>query len=929
MKKSIKTRLVIYNVSVIVVLVSILGGLSFYSFNEYLWENGRSKLEENIHHVNEEIYHFIQSKKSVIDRLSERKIVKDYSNTYRYSVLKEHLSIYKNEFPVISYVNENGEEELKLINGNESKETDNYKNSPVFTATRKKPNKVLVFPVENSRELNVPVFKMAIFRYNYFGDEFAGMIVVTIPFKKIEEILKKDVILEKEFIVILDSSANILYSSINGFHSSNIGGEGGVSNILKSKYENRGKGFFRSELLGIDALIAYEAVELFEWTLFLAMPYKEFVSYPNKVRNYSIVAFLIASLFGWLMISVISRNITSPLERLSQSAYKIADGEPLQDIEIDTYGEIQELVDSFNQMIVDLRKTTISRDYMDRIVSSMSESLIVTSPDGVIERANIETCRMLGYREDELIGMSLDSILTERKMSINKLIDYLSYSTSLFKEEYKYLTKNGESVPVILSVSQLRDRDKAPTAIICLAFDIRERIKTEEQIRYLAYCDKLTGLPNRTVFIDRLSAVAEYADRYKKKAAVLFIDIDNFKKVNDSLGHNVGDMLLKQIVGRLQVAVRESDVVARNSEDLSGHMLSRLGGDEFTILLSEVDRHIDAAPVAQRIIEDLKQPFIIFKQELFVTASIGISLYPFDSKEPDELIKYADIAMYKAKASGKNNYKFFEQSMNLEIIKRHDMESRLRKALHKQEFVLHYQPLLDLRNRKIIGVEALIRWDSPELGFVSPVDFIPVAEETGFINQIGDWVLDTSCKQIKKWQSEGVTSKSVSVNVSGIQFKQLNFVEKVLSIVKVNDMDPNMLILEITESVMMDNKDTAAFIINKLRENGIKFVIDDFGTGYSSLSYLKQFPLHAIKIDRSFMTGVSKNNDDASIVEAIIKMAHSLKMKVVAEGIETEGQLLFLHHMNCDEAQGFLISKPQPADKITPVLLERKVISVM
>lgn len=439
-----------------------------------------------------------------------------------------------------------------------------------------------------------------------------------------------------------------------------------------------------------------------------------------------------------------------------------------------------------------------------------------------------------------------------------------------------------------------------------------ERENHQAQILFHACHDSLTGLPNRNLFHDRLTHAMTRANRNNRLIALMFIDLDRFKTVNDTLGHNIGDQLLKAVTGRLRKCIRECDTVAR------------LGGDEFTIVLENLDNVAQVTDVAERILDVMSKPFRIEQHEIFTSPSIGITLYPFDDDDVNNLISFADIAMYHAKEKGKNNYKFYSAEMSIRTKDRLSLESHLRRALEKEEFVLYYQPKIDLSSGVITGMEALLRWKSPDRGLVSPLEFVPLLEETGLILAVGDWVLRTACRQNKIWQSKGFPSLKVAVNISAMQFRQENIAEQIGRALRDTGLEPKDLELEITESTLIDNIESAVKVLLTLHKMGIFIAIDDFGTGYSSLSYLKRFQIDCLKIDRSFVRDVTTDPDDAAIATAIIALAHSLRLTVVAEGVETENHLAFLNAHHCDEAQGFLFSKPLPAEEFEKLLSENK-----
>lgn len=452
--------------------------------------------------------------------------------------------------------------------------------------------------------------------------------------------------------------------------------------------------------------------------------------------------------------------------------------------------------------------------------------------------------------------------------------------------------------------------------VLTIVRDFTERKTAEERIHLLAYYDSLTGLPNRLFFKERLEHALNHARRHKKQLAVLFVDLDRFKRINDTLGHSVGDKLLKGFAEKLEWCIRDTDSVTRTPPAEFSGTISRLGGDEFIVLLTEIRNEIDVAKIAKRVLNELSQPFALDSYEVFVTASIGIAVYPADGTDCDTLLKNADTAMYHAKDQGRNNFQFYTESMNASAFERLILESSLRRALEKEEFRLYFQPQLDMARNVITGVEALIRWNHPELGVVSPGEFIPIAEEAGLIIPIGEWVLRTACRQIKSWAGAGMPPMTVAVNISSRQFRQQSLLSTVAEAVKELGPEAGLLKLELTESTIMQGVEETVDILREFKSMGLGVLIDDFGTGYSSLSYLKRFPLDALKIDRSFVKDVTHDPDDANITKAIIALSHSLNLRVIAEGVETKEQFEFLKENGCDEMQGYLFSKPLPADEL-------------
>jgi diguanylate cyclase (GGDEF)-like protein/PAS domain S-box-containing protein len=450
--------------------------------------------------------------------------------------------------------------------------------------------------------------------------------------------------------------------------------------------------------------------------------------------------------------------------------------------------------------------------------------------------------------------------------------------------------------------------------------DITERKQAEQRIRRLALYDTLTELPNRQFFKEQLTHSLGHASRLAQKVAVLVLDLDRFKRINETLGHNVGDQLLAAVGGRLTQSLRAADYVTRtDAAPLAGN-LARLGGDEFTIQVTGIGQASDVAKVARRILRTLSQPFSLGGHEIVVTASAGIAVYPDDGADVDTLLKNADSAMYHAKDQGKDNYKFFSPSMNVSSLTKLTLESQLRKAIERGELLLHYQPKVDAVSSRIAGVEALIRWQHPELGMISPAQFIPLAEETGLIVPIGDWVLGEAAQQAAAWRAAGLPPISIAVNMASPSFGQADFVPKVAAVLAQARLEPGAIEIELTESVLMEDVEAARQTLRALKDHGVGLSVDDFGTGYSSLAYLKRFPIDTLKIDRSFVRDVMHNAEDASITGAIIAMGKSLGLAVVAEGVETEAQAEFLRGRGCTLMQGYLFSRPVPAEDITAML---------
>lgn len=513
--------------------------------------------------------------------------------------------------------------------------------------------------------------------------------------------------------------------------------------------------------------------------------------------------------------------------------------------------------------------------------------------------------KITGYNREEIYTMNiLEGIVPEDRQIIVSNMQKLMNGTKEVTQHIRVVKKDGSIAD--LEIQSTLTIYKGSPAVIGTMLDITERKNSERQINHMAYHDALTGLPNRYLLNDYLHNSLSRSNLMNQTMAVMFIDLDRFKIINDTMGHSFGDMLLKQVSKRLIKCMREKDII------------SRYGGDEFVIIMEDADREA-ASAVARKIINKISCPFLLNGHEVFTSPSIGVSLYPYDGPDVETLIRNADTAMYFAKEQGRNNYQFYTSSLNEDVTRKMKLENGLRKALENNEFTLYYQPQVELDTGRIIGTEALIRWHHPELGLVSPGEFIPLAEETGLIIPIGKWVLRNACRQNKAWQDEGVAYMPVAVNVSVRQFQDKSFVQMVMKVLKQEGLDPRYLELEITESIMQNIKETA-LILEGIKAIGVKVAIDDFGTGYSLLSMLKHLNIDNLKIDQSFVNDIMINPNTAAVVKTIIDMGQNLNFKVIAEGIESQEQLSILKQNKCIMGQGYLFSKPLPVSDITKLL---------
>jgi diguanylate cyclase (GGDEF)-like protein/PAS domain S-box-containing protein len=577
---------------------------------------------------------------------------------------------------------------------------------------------------------------------------------------------------------------------------------------------------------------------------------------------------------------------------------------------------------SYYGYLIDITDQKIAEDELKLasiVYESSIEGIIVTGADGTIQSVNRAFTMITGYTPEEAIGKNPRMLKSDRHDSeFYRMMWECIDRTGKWQGEMWNRRKNNEIYPQLLSISAVKD-DKGKVIYYVGVFnDLIELKQKESEIEYRAYHDPLTGLPNRNLFNDRLKREISRSGRNEKQLAVMFLDLDNFKTINDSLGHVVGDYLLQDVSKRLLKCVRDVDTIAR------------IGGDEFVVLLPLISDPTEVVIVAQRILDIFKEPFRVKNHELFSTASIGISIYPPDGTDPLELLRHSDLAMYHAKEQGKNDYVFFSKQMNVQVKKRLQLENLLRYAFRENQFLLYYQPLVDIATGTMVGVEALLRWNHPDEGLIVPSEFIPLAEETGMILKLGQWVLETSCQQNLAWQKHGANSLYVSVNVSSRQFYRRDFLESIKKILKCTGLAHQSLSLQLTENSIMGyggaggSQEKIVRIMKALTRMGIKLSIDDFGMGFSSLNWLRHFPVDTIKIDRSFIAGIPHKADCTAITRAIISLAKNLKLNVLAEGVETKEQLDLLRENGCDLIQGYYYSPPLPPEQISRLIKEKK-----
>lgn len=570
------------------------------------------------------------------------------------------------------------------------------------------------------------------------------------------------------------------------------------------------------------------------------------------------------------------------------------------------------VVTHFDARLTEHRKVQDELRLAANVFESIAEGVIVTDRRNRILAVNPAFFRITGFSREEVIGKTPWRLFS----GMHDLDFYRSIRESIdiagtWQGELWERRKSGEVFVSWTSINAVKDDLGQVSTYVSVFTDISERKQAEDRISHLAHHDALTGLPNRLLMEDRLNQIIQMAKRKDQQVAVLLLDLDHFKTINDALGHHIGDLMLRSVAERVVKSVRATDTVCR------------LGGDEFLVILSDKAEDKSAARMAEKLISNLTETYSIERHQLHVTPSIGICMYPQDGTDTASLLKNADAAMYHAKQNGRNSYQFFTPSLNAKVSERLALENSLHRALERGEFVLHYQPQFDLDSGLLIGIEALIRWQHPEWGMVSPAEFIPIAEESGLIISLGEWILRTACTEARRWHETGGSKVPVAINISSVQFQQKNFLEIISRVLKESGLSPEYLELELTEGIVMQHSEKNLELLQKLKQLGVLLAIDDFGTGYSSMSYLKRFPIDKLKIDQSFVRDVVSDPADSEIIKAIIALGHGLGLRIVAEGVETSEQLDMLRLFHCDEVQGYYFSKPLPFPELDRMLRQR------
>lgn len=825
--------------------------------------------------------------------------------------LAQRLGKYAASFPELAIADEQGRVSFRMNQGSYDPKPGDLAQSQTFLESARHPNRAVIAPLEWSSGHDGMSLILG-YRKTDAAGLFSAYLQASVPIETLGGMFHH--ISEDSGIrlVIVDERGVILFAPEERHVGEVLSGTD-TSPELAGIMEAYHDSFDRLRLLGQESHVMYEAIPGGEWKLFIYKPVDEFYAPLRDLTGVLIIIGLFAIVLGGMMASLLGRTISQPISLLTAAASGIAEkGRISERVPWQSSDELGRLAMSFNKMLDQLEQSyeLLDESYRDNdnIFNSMADALLVTTMEGVIVRTNQAAVDMLGHDQQALLGKELHRFIEFSGGGRSWPVPAGLRCGRLPSQEAFLHGREVDGIPAAVSGAVLCDARGEPRGMVFLAKDLGELRRSEERLNYLANYDPLTGLPNRSLFLDRVAQAITRLPWRDRHMAVLYLDLDRFKVFNDSLGHDAGDRLLKEVASRLNATLREGDTVAR------------LGGDKYVVMLNDVAQKSDVSAVADKIIHIMSQPFHLADEDFVATTSIGVSFYPQDGEDPQSLLKHAETAMRRAKAAGGNTCCLYTDTMNPRAAEILRTENAIRRGLERGEFEAFYQPQVELTTGAIIGVEALVRWRHPDQGLIPPFKFLPAAEESGLIVQLGEQMLYQACRQALAWQQQGLRPISVSVNIADRQFKHTDLPALVKKALDETGLDPRYLDLELTEGILMDEVEKATRTLEALKALGVKISIDDFGTGYSSLAYLKRFALDKLKIDRSFIMDIPKDEDDIAITTAILNMGRSLGLEVIAEGVENQEQIAFLLSRGCQVVQGFHFSPPVPGDRLTEML---------
>ncbi len=919
--KSIRFRFMKIQVVSILLPLVLLSAFSLYFLVGFYQELQREKLEAHARSQAVEAGQLIEgltNELEKIDCFSGHSLTDPAADPAPFLA---ELRRYTSSFPKISYLSPAGEELLKIVTGRERVELVDQGRSQAFQEALARPNQVVVTITEADPDFTAPALIFTLVLTDATAAQRYGGLQATIPLpsfikcfssRHVEDAVKQILIDEHGRILLHPSPERIFLPLFSGGEQLRaVTGFSGTNRV----------GFAEGLVDDVESYYAFAGLPEQPLAALAVLPKSNFRQLLRQLSHYGVLIALAGLLVGTIWAYFLGRPLLENIGKIKRQTQRLAEGKLDQRVSLKSGDELEDLAGAVNLLTERLVQTGRARDSLDLMLCSVIDPLVFVDKNGQIIKTNPAAQDLFGITEVDLVGQFLHCFFAPASpLAEPDKLQELFRAENLSNFETEIQLRQKKNLPVLFSSAH--SENAADDFFVCIFKDISEQKRAEKKIARLAYYDTLTGLPNRTLLRNRLDKSLLMAERDFHDGfffGLMFLDLDHFKVVNDTLGHSVGDQLLQSAAERLKDCLRRSDTISRPEDGTARpaeqeQMLARLGGDEFIVLLPRLRCAEDAALIARRIIEDMSKPFLLGHQEVVTPASLGIALYPDDGKDVDTLLRHADVAMYHAKEKGRNSYYFYSEEMNQSARDRLVLENRLRADIeNKKGFALVYQPKIDMRTNQVCGMEALVRWENQELGMVSPARFIPIAEESGLIVPLGRWILQTACEQLKAWLTQSDQPLKIAVNLSGRQLKQPDLVPMVAEVLEKTGLDPALLELELTESMLMETVENTIELLQQLKDLGVSLAIDDFGTGYSSLSYLTRFPIDTLKIDRSFVNDLESDQNDATIVEAIVVMAHSLELQVVAEGVENEFQRHFLQERHCDQFQGFLFSKPVSA----------------
>lgn len=899
MLRSLKSKILLAEIVPILLVVFVLGVLADRFIERALLDAKEDQMHAAVAGLVQDVEHYLRSLSEMVEGID----LTDYHRTARAEPLARQFARLQNNLQVLCLLDADGREEIRVAGGQSSRELRDHGESPVLPEAMQHPNEVVFSSIRVHSGLEAPHFHLALARYGYFGDEFHGVLWADVTVASMVERFLAEVPVDKGIISLVDAQGRLLYHSETGYAGEPAAAGGPEGRRLLEEARGLRAGFGRGVLQGIDGFVAHAPVEKLGFSVLLTVPSSDFLAASRDLQTLVLLLCLVALAGGTVLALLLGRNFTRDLLRIGRHVELVAEGDLGQRLRIGSGDELQRLAVSINAMTENLQHSLSRERSLNEMLQSIVDPLLVGDCFGRISAVNDAAAALVGRRRDDLLERNLAELFNDDLFSGGGDEPLLAHG-AMRDVECRLTGADGEKIPVLLSCSSYKGEDGECAGVVAIVKDITERYLAEKEKERLAYYDSLTGLPNRLLLGDRIEQALARAKREEHCSAILFLDLDQFKVVNDTLGHHAGDQLLRVAAERLKGCIRRSDTLAR------------IGGDEFVVMLSHVKAPEDASVLAEKIFQRLARPFDVQGQEIYTGASIGIALYPQDGADTYQLLKSADMAMYQAKAKGRGGFEFFSAELNEKAQKRLEMENRLRRAVQEGHFVLHFQKRVDVRSGAFMGAEALVRWLDPERGLVPPLDFIPLSEENGLIIPIGEWVLRQACRQGREWQETGLSIGRISVNISSRQIHHGGFDATVAAALEESGLPAECLELELTESILVDPDEEALRTLSRLKEMGVTLSIDDFGTGYSSLAYLKRFPVDVLKIDRSFVKDLPEDGDSAAIVKSMVSLGHNLGLKVVAEGVESAEQKAFLQQQQCHEIQGFFYGRPVPAEEL-------------